>query len=188
MDRRDFLQKLGMSATVLTLSSSLWQVVNATPLSELSDTDRMLYNELASICDLVLPDTETLGAKSVEVQKWLLLASRHELEGVTYVQLLDFIQQLNQAAQFSTLTTEQQLSTLSPIDNLAFARGAPQTEMSGFWKKLKSLILTGYYTTEVGGSQELRYKLVHGEMHADTKVDPQQARAWSSDWIAVSLG
>jgi hypothetical protein len=188
MDRRDFLQKLGMSATVLTLSSSLWQVVNATTMSELSDTDRMLYTELASICDLVLPDTETLGAKSVEVQKWLLLASRHELEGVTYVQLLDFIKQLNQTAQFSTLSNEQQLSTLSPIDTLAFARGATQTDMSGVWKKLKSLILTGYYTSKVGGCEELRYKLVHGEMQADTKVDPKKVRAWSSDWIAVSLG
>ena len=188
MDRRDFLQKLGMSATVLTLSGSLWQVVNATPMSELSDTDRMLYTELASICDLVLPDTDTLGAKAVDVQKWLLLAARHELEGVSYSQLQDFVQQLNQSSPFSSLSEEQQLNVLGPIDQLAFTRGATQTALSAFWHKLKALILTGYYTSKVGGSEELRYKLVHGEMKADTKVDPQTARAWSSDWIAVTLG
>lgn len=188
MDRRDFLQKLGMSATMLTLSSSIWQVVNATSLDALTDTDRMLYTELASICDLVLPDTETLGAKSVEVQKWLLLAARHQLEGLSFSELERFVEHLNQAGKFSKLSEEQQLAILGPIDSLAFTRGATQTDMNQVWHKLKALILTGYYTSEVGGSQELRYKLVHGEMKADTKVDPQTARAWSSDWIAVTLG
>jgi hypothetical protein len=40
----------------------------------------------------------------------------------------------------------------------------------------------GYYTSEIGASQELQYQLVPGRFDPDLPVKPGD-RAWSSDWI-----
>ena len=55
------------------------------------------------------------------------------------------------------------------------------------WRTLKGLILTGYYTTEVGGAQELQFELVPGRFDPDLPLKPG-ARAFSSDWTAVDFG
>jgi hypothetical protein len=55
------------------------------------------------------------------------------------------------------------------------------------WHKLKALILTGYYTSEVGGSQELAYEHIPGRFDPDLPVTAQ-TRAYSSDWTAVDFG
>jgi len=53
--------------------------------------------------------------------------------------------------------------------------------------KVKGLILTGYYTSEVGGARELRYELVPGRYDPKVPITPE-TRAWSSDWTAVDFG
>lgn len=55
------------------------------------------------------------------------------------------------------------------------------------WKKIKALILTGYYTSEVGASRELQYELVPGRFDPDLPL-PADNRSWSSDWTAVDFG
>ena len=54
------------------------------------------------------------------------------------------------------------------------------------WPRLKGLILIGYYTSEIGASQELRYILVPGHFDPDVPLEPGD-RAWSSDWTGVKF-
>lgn len=72
---------------------------------------------------------------------------------------------------------------LAALDAAAFAPDAPPSP----WKAIKGLILTGYYTSEVGGSVELNYELVPGAWRPDIPLEPGQ-RAYSSDWTAVDFG
>ena len=72
---------------------------------------------------------------------------------------------------------------LAKLDGEAFAEGAQDHP----WKVIKGLILTGYYTSEVGGSKELRYELVPGRWDPDLPLKPTD-RAFSSDWTAVDFG
>jgi hypothetical protein len=47
------------------------------------------------------------------------------------------------------------------------------------YRRLRGLVLFGYYTSEIGGSQELRYELVPGRYDADIPYDPNE-RAYSN--------
>jgi gluconate 2-dehydrogenase gamma chain len=47
------------------------------------------------------------------------------------------------------------------------------------YRRLRGLVLFGYYTSEIGGSQELRYELVPGRYDADIPYDPKE-RAYSN--------
>ena len=67
--------------------------------------------------------------------------------------------------------------------DIAYANG-----MDGHpWRTIKTLILTGYYTSEVGASQELRFELVPGRWDPALPVTAE-TRACSSDWTAVDFG
>jgi hypothetical protein len=49
------------------------------------------------------------------------------------------------------------------------------------------LILTGYYTSEIGGARELQYELTPGRYDPAVAIRPGE-RAYSSDWTAVDFG
>ena len=83
---------------------------------------------------------------------------------------------------FVTAARGRQAAALAAIDHSAFAPGGE----SAPWHKIKDLILTGYYTSEVGASRELRYELVPGRWDADIPLGT--GHAFSSDWTAVDFG
>lgn len=146
---------------------------------------------LDALCDITLPDTDTPGAKKVGAPAFVLTAISHGLANCPDDALRRFKFALDKEAgsDFLSLSLVQQQELLTPIDEAAFSR-RPSRELSAdllLWKPLKSLILTAYYTSEVGASQELRYVLIPGRFDPDTPCD-ESTRAFSSDWIGVKFG
>ncbi|QGP81334.1 gluconate 2-dehydrogenase subunit 3 family protein [Sphingobium sp. CAP-1] len=157
------------------------------------------------LCDLVVPSTDTPGAIAAKVPDWLLLALSHGQAGTAAqpdgpyaiarsvgsatpmgLTWLDAVgRQLTVLAKgdFVSLPPRVQHDLLARIDAEAFAPGGENHA----WHKIKDLILTGYYTSEIGGSQELRYELVPGRWEPDIPIGPH-SRAFSSDWTAVDFG
>ena len=78
---------------------------------------------------------------------------------------------------------QAQVARLTALDAEAFAPDAGDHA----WKTIKALILTGYYASEAGGANELRYELVPGRYDPDVPPKPDD-RAFSSDWTAVDFG
>ncbi len=161
---------------------------------------RMLMRMVA---DLVIPDTDTPGAGAIGVGDFVLVGLAHGLEGTRlppkaelaadpsfapYIRAdgsLDHAGWLEGALgqDWLTLTPARRHDKLAALDASAFngdAKSAP-------WRAIKALILTGYYTSEVGGSQELNYELVPGRFDPKVPVTPE-TRAYSSDWTAVDFG
>ncbi|WP_235523305.1 gluconate 2-dehydrogenase subunit 3 family protein [Sphingobium sp. Leaf26] len=157
------------------------------------------------LSDLVVPATDTPGALAARVPDWLLLALSHGQAGTGTqpagpfatvravgaaapmgLGWLDAVgRQLNAMARgdFVSLPAKAQHDLLAALDAEAFKPGNDAHP----WHKIKELILTGYYTSEIGGSQELRYELVPGRWEPDIPIGPQ-TRAFSSDWTAVDFG
>ncbi len=79
------------------------------------------------------------------------------------------------------------MALLDDVDRRAFSQSAASDAMLGQWRTLKALLLIGYYTSEVGASQELRYDLVPARFDPDVPLQPRD-RAWSSDWTGVKFG
>lgn len=192
MNRRGFLAAAGVTAASAAVSVAIWQrLAEAPPSRPELNTDLSTF--LDELCDLVIPDTETPGAKSVGVASWLVLAIDSELEGLNHDAVIAFEQQLNKAAPFISLPRDQRMHVLTAIDQQAFAQPPQadeqetQHEILETWRRLKTLILMGYYSSEVGASQELRYKLVPGRFVPDLVVD-ENTKAWANDWTAVDFG
>ncbi len=164
---------------------------------------------LHAVGQLVIPSTDTPGAADAGVTDFVVLALAHGLLGTgapivpagldpalarfvhhdgTFDHLawlqadLDF----RAGGDFLGADAPRRASLLADLDSQAFGPGAPSPHPSP-WQAIKALILTGYYTSEIGGSQELRYDLVPGRFDPDLPLNAGD-RAWSSDWTAVDFG
>jgi len=201
--RRDFTGGAALLALALGIPAAAVRLTDLDAKDAPTDRQRSL---IALVCDLVIPRTDTPGARDVGVGDFVVLALAHGLggtrapmaSGTVTAALGPYIRRdgslrhlawlegsLDRAAGGDFLRHGRERCTgwLAALDAEAFA---PNAENSP-WKAIKALILTGYYTSEAGGSQELRYELVPGKWAWDIPKTPGM-RAFSSDWTAVDFG
>ena len=113
------------------------------------------------LTDLIIPATDTPGAKAAQVNRYLDLVlneSDSELRAMT-IQGLAWIEgrSLTQHGKpFIELTTEQQNSLLEPLADPANKRPEDQTGVR-FFEHLKGATIFAYYTSRIGLEQELHY-------------------------------
>lgn len=200
-NRRDVLGAASLVALAfgLPLAAVEWSAVPAEDRP--GPADRALLREVSQ---LVIPRTATPGAGDVGAGDFVLLALAHGLDGsrrppgAITPDLLPHLRpdgSLRHAAwlaaeldrrgggRFMAAAPARRAELLAALDAEAFAEGAGDHP----WRTIKALILTGYYTTEIGGSRELRYELVPGRYDPDLPATPQTV-AFSSDWTAVDFG
>jgi glucoside 3-dehydrogenase (cytochrome c) hitch-hiker subunit len=117
---------------------------------------------LEQVADTLIPATDTPGAIEAGVPAfvrdmltdWASAATRADVIGV-----LDAIERLAWAqfgAAFLELPAERRLAVLRRFDEDAISRQDPA------YSRFKYLVLVGYYQSESGATQELRYELVPG--------------------------
>ena len=138
--RREALVSIaaGLSATSLPAQ----QAYQPTTLSKAE------YELLGTLTDLILPPSETPGARAVGVHAMIDedLADDDSAAGM----LRKGLERLREAG-FETMEPQQQIDTLTRISG---ASG----EDREFFETLKGLTIDAYYSTETGLVQELGYK------------------------------
>ncbi|MFC3443081.1 gluconate 2-dehydrogenase subunit 3 family protein [Sphingobium rhizovicinum] len=196
-DRRQILGGAVVAGLLAGVPLHAWNRVKAGEDGGADASEKLL---LVRLSDLVIPATDTPGASAVGVPAFVELALRHGLEetapepsaslfagqGRGGFAVLDAVRRdLDQRTStlFLNLPPDRQHAELAAYDAEAF--GGDRKDHP--WKKLKGLILTGYYTSEVGASRELQYELVPGRWDPDLPLAPNN-RSWSSDWTAVDFG
>ena len=135
---------------------------------------------LEAFCDTVIPDTDTPGAGSVRTPSFIQLVLERSLQPPEMKQLIvetEAIQaDLNEhcGGRFVALGERERAQVLALIDDEVMApeTAAPPKPYATTYRRLKALTIFGYYTSEVGGSRELRYELAPGRLDADIPVDP----------------
>lgn len=199
--RRDFAGGVALLALALGVPAA---AVRLTDLDAGDAPDERQRRLVGLVADLVIPRGDTPGAGDVGVGDFVVLALAHGLGGTRAPlapgtgELAPFVRRdgslrhlpwleraLDRAAggDFLRQPRARQAALLAAIDAAAFAQGAAYSP----WAAIKGLVLTGYYTSEAGGSQELRYELVPGKWQWDIPLQPGM-RAFSSDWTAVDFG
>ena len=117
---------------------------------------------LEQMADLIIPATDTPGAIGVGVPGFIrdLLADwGSEQSRAEIVSVLDEIEKRSWAssgASFLELPVEQRFELMRKYDETSVTSHDPA------YRKFKQLVLLGYYHSEIGATQELRFELVPG--------------------------
>lgn len=203
-NRRDFIGAAALFALAVGVPIAAVKLSNLDAEDAPSERQRALLREVAQ---LVIPRTGTPGAGELGVGDFVALALAHGLEDsrrpvarreggrplplrgdgtVRHVDWLEAELDRHSSGDFLSQPAATRTAVLAALDAEAYPEGPPPKNPSP-WRTIKALVLTGYYTTEVGGAQELRFELVPGRYDPDLPVTPE-TRAWSSDWTAVDFG
>jgi hypothetical protein len=140
--------------------------------------DPARYAILDAVAETIMPRTDTPGARDAGVPKMLdamMISWASEARRTAFGEILDEIDRSARSQQgqgFAALTADQQLAVMAAYDQAKFVD--PQ------YRAFKELILTLYYMSEPGATQELRYEHTPGVWIPSLKVTAD-TRAWAVD-------
>jgi len=150
-------------------------------------------NEMVvAMIDQIIPATETPGAKGARVNEFIdviLTEWANDDERRNFLGgLADVDKQSNTlfGKDFAAASPEQQLALLRSLDEAAaVARSAPKHRPPGwepagrdtqlqddFFTVFKKMTVHGYYTSEIGFSQELKLQIIPGAQHGCVHAAP----------------
>ncbi len=135
---------------------------------------------LDEVADTILPETKTPGAKAAQTGAFMALMVTDTYSERNQGVFRDGMQKLN-AASFMTLTPAQRLALLEQLDReqkaYMDARRGNDTPPH-FFRLMKELTLFGYFTSEIGCTQALRYVEAPGSFEPCVPYTPGE-RAWA---------
>lgn len=192
MDRREALRRLALIAGGTASLSTLPAVVSGCHGGDGEGWEPEVLtahqNDLViSMSDHIIPRTETAGARDVYVNRFidtLLGESFLPEERETFLKGLDGTEERckqEQGLGFLDCSFEQQRDFLSSLDDLAFDNsGDNEGQVPSFFRRFKELTLIGYYTSEVGASEELKINIIPGRYDGCVPYK-EVGRAWSQE-------
>jgi gluconate 2-dehydrogenase gamma chain len=127
------------------------------------------YALLKEVVDIIIPRTDTPGAVDAGVPALFDSVMRNWASHERQEQFRALLQQIDQAAvvhggEFLALERARRIEVLVAFD---------QAQMSDkVYKKFKELVLTLFYLSEVGATQELQYEHTPGRWVASVKITP----------------
>lgn len=197
MNRRELLKGIGVLlggsvspavvAAVLAddgrqTTGGSWQ-----PQTLSADQDHLV----TAIAEAIIPATDTPGATIARVNEFidLLLSKWLDREGVR--RFLDGLEEFDSRTRavagrsFIDLALDQQLALLEPLDreaievrNAAREAGSEHAEDLPFFGMMKEMTLVGYYTSEIGMTQELLYPEITSTYSGCVPFD-EIGRSWA---------
>jgi glucoside 3-dehydrogenase (cytochrome c) hitch-hiker subunit len=186
MQRREALRIFAAGAVLPALSPQLFAMFRQAqppPGYTLRTLTGRLNDTVVAMIDQIIPATDTPGAKGARVNEFIDLILTEWAtpeERKTFLDGLAGIDKQSQALygkNFSDATAEQQAVQLRAIDDAVMTNRSvrprhgntvpkPDSQLEGnFWEVFKRITIHGYYTSEVGFTQELKLEIIPGAQH-----------------------
>jgi len=174
MDRRAALRLLAASAAAGAMPGELTafgRTLHADLRGRLRVLDPHQNATIVAMTDLILPATDTPGAKDAKVNEFidLLLAEWNEAEErerfLTGLAAVDTRAQATFGKTFVDGSPREQTELLTVLDHEAAqwnARRGPARGPEPFYRRLKWVTLFGYFTSQVGAEQEAHFAIIPG--------------------------
>ena len=176
MNRREAIKKAAiMLGGMVALPDILNAHANPTILNPHFFMTGVQENVLAEMADTIIPTTDTPGAKAAGVPQFIkkMLADCYEkkdsdavMEGLDKLEA-DTKTKYNKG--FAEVTNEERIAMLKDVE----------ATKSNFWRIMKDLTVTGYFTSEIGCTQALRYEQVPGKYIGDLPYKKGD-KAWAT--------
>jgi hypothetical protein len=194
MQRRDILKMLATGAVLPVFSSPLAAFFKEAqaqtgPGYKLRTLNPHQNATVVVLTDLIIPETDTPGAKAARVNEFIdviLTEWATPEERQNFLQGLEGVDKQSRelfGKDFVDATPVQQVTLLRALDDFAASeRGdKPQkhgntvpkfdTQLTGnFYDIFRGITLHGYYTSEIGFTQELKLQIIPGAQHGCEKI------------------
>lgn len=193
MHRREALRIFAAGAVLPALSPEMFAMFRQAqpPPGYTMRTLTGHWNDtVKAMIDQIIPATDTPSATGARVHEfidvilteWATPEERtHFMDGLAGI---DKQSQSLYAKSFSDASAEQQLAQLRAIDDAVMTNRnvrprhgntvpKPDAQLEGdFWEVFKRITLHGYYTSEVGFTQELKLEIIPGAQHGCNPMTP----------------
>jgi hypothetical protein len=119
---------------------------------------------VATVAEHIIPETDTPGARAAGVHRFVdALLSDHYAAAerdrfVAGLADVDARARSRQGKTFVECTADQQVTLLTEMDEAAYPAApidSPHPPETWFFRRMKELTLVGYYTSQIGATQEL---------------------------------
>jgi len=182
MNRRELLKMIAAATGASLIGADAMAYVelpDATPLEKtsFSKKDYLLWE---AICDTIIPRTDTPGAVDAGTPAFTLrfIHDCYRADQLSLFKrgLVDIEQQSQRqyGMAFTKLAEQQRYQMLSALNDMANATNSYKTAEKGLWQvveekglppyftMMKQVTLFGFFTSEVGATQVLRYVSIPG--------------------------
>jgi glucoside 3-dehydrogenase (cytochrome c) hitch-hiker subunit len=158
VNRRDALRTLASSAAALA-TSRLWIDVLAEPDWKPKVLTAAQNNEVIALTETIIPATDTPGAKAALVNRFIdeVLADAPDKQRTAFLGGLAWLTERSRSdygKDFAAASAAQQTVLLTRLADPARVAAGDETGAE-FFRALKSMTISGYYSTEMGLRQEL---------------------------------
>ncbi len=170
MDRREALKRIGVLLGGTVSLPLVNAVLSGCEPSEAPWDPRTLTKTqdeiIQVITDMIIPRTETPGANDVRVNRFIDMILSDWAEDEDRIRFLAGFTQFSELCQknygkpFLEMDNKQQSELLTKLDKEGVEARLNDVEDLPFFAIIKEMTLVGYYTSEAGATQELRYKPV----------------------------
>ncbi len=193
MQRRDVLRIFAAGAVLPVFSPELFALFRQAqppPGYKVRTLTPHLNETVIAMTEQIIPATDTPGAKGARVNEFIdviLTEWATPEERVHFIEGLEDIDKQSQklfAKNFVDASPDQQLAQLRAIDDVTLAGRVarahhgnhvepPDQQLKGdFWEVFKRITVHGYYTSEIGFSQELKLQIIPGAQHGCQPLGP----------------
>jgi len=126
---------------------------------------------LDEVAETILPATGTPGAKAAKVGEFMTVMVRDCYEEKDQKVFMDGMKKLDEASKtkngksFMDSTPQQRHDLLVALDaeQKEYQKNRKEGEPTHYFRMMKELTLSGYFTSEVGATKALRYVAVPGK-------------------------
>jgi hypothetical protein len=133
---------------------------------------------LNRISDAIIP-----GSSAQRVGEFAAETLAYEFRGLTLDHVMTVVEALQGRSKghFCSDTGAQCSTVVASLDEDVYA-GKSGAGIADAWKTLKLALLSVYYTTQKGASQDLSYVPVPGHWRPDVSIAEQPTAFWSDTW------
>lgn len=195
MNRRDALRVLTAGAILPAFPPELFAFYrDAHPegVYSLRTLNPHQNDTVVAMIDQILPATDTPGAKGARVNEFIdviLTEWANDEERRNFLSGLDDVDKQSSALfgkDFASASSAQQVALLRSMDEAAAIARSDRKDLPPFWEPegrdtqmqgdfftvFKNMTLHGYYTSEIGFTQELKLHVIPGAQHGCVPVGP----------------
>jgi hypothetical protein len=164
MDRRELLKLIALATGSVMIGGEL--VLTACSRSSYEAIGRFTEADIALldlVADTILPQTDTPGAKEAGVGPFMSVIVTDCYTEQDQNAFYEGVNTLRKEHNFENLTPDQRTEVLKKLDAEAKAYQKPEGGSNHYFTMMKQLTITGYFTSEKGQKEALRYIPVPGK-------------------------